>query len=231
MAEIKARQRKKADPGDRQVVLSARMFLYFAQQFDLQNRGVDGVLQDYHRKEQKLMRQLQPEEGAASAGPPLQSSPAPDDFADYMLETRMAAWTRLLLRDPNDGVLFITHSRPVLDHVLEYTPEAEEVLHVTGAVPTAENTVVDPVTADQRMAYFRQMAEAPKPPSRPGELPAFCRGIPAGMTLRIFRAPGQTPGDLFARCAGIKDRRRDGADPNNGVKNTLVAILDTIFLQ
>ena len=224
VAEIKARQRKKTDSADRQVVLSARMFLYFAQQFDLQNRGVDGVLQDYRQKEQKLMRQLQPEEGTALKGLSPGSSPASDDFADYMLETRMEAWTRLLLSDPHDGVLFITHSRSVLDHVLEYTPQAEEVLHVTGTGLAAENVVADPITADRRMAYFAQIVEDRTAPFRQGD-------IPAGLTLRIYRVSDQTPGDLFARCAGIKDRQRDAANQKNGVGNTLVAVLDTIFAQ
>ncbi len=231
VAEVKARQREKTAPAGRPAVLSARMFLYFAQQFDSQNRGVDGVLQDFAQKEERLMRELQPEEGGLPGGRLPEHSPPPDDFTDYMLETRMEAWTRLLLSDSQSSPFFVTHRRSVLEHVLEYAPEAEEVLHVSGTGPIAENVAADALKAQKRMADLTRIAADRTVSVRRGEVPAFWQDIPAGITLSIYRMAGRVPGELFARCAGIKERRADGAHGENEGWNTLIGLIEPSSAQ
>ncbi len=226
VAEIKAQGRKDTEPADQRKVMTARIFLYFAQQFDLQSRGVDGDLIDYQQRERNLIQQLQREEDALPEGRLQKPSVAPDDFADYMLDMRMEAWTRLLLSDPQRTALFITHRQAVLEHVLEFAPAAERILHVTGTVPAAEDASGDARQAEQRMAYFAQVAESRTPSVQKLETPAFLQGIPFGTTLSVYRVPGQTPGAFFARCAGIEDREAETAHPGAGVKNTLIAFIN-----
>jgi len=228
-AEIKARRGVKAQPGRNPALLAARMFLYFAQQFDSQKGGVDDVLQQCLRKEQSLMRQLQPQETGAAPADWSAASAHADDLDDYMLEARMEAWARLRLSDSQPASLFVTHRRSALEHVLEYAPQARKILEVTGSAPPAAPIAADALKVELRMQYLDRIARDPGIAARQEELPDFWQDLPSGMGLSIYCLSGLSQGDLFARCSAARDRQVDAGNGRTKDQNTLVGILDTFL--
>jgi hypothetical protein len=207
-------------------VLTARIFLYFAQEFDRQNHELTDDLNHHQQQEAELIRRLKMEEDSIAAE--FRNDPAqlPDPFSDYMIADRLAAWARIFCRDPDVSGLFVTHSAAVLEHLLDRASTAVRIMDLK-SIPSgkSENAAMKSWQARLALNLVRHLeqdqVDAGGESMEPLDLPAADNTV----SLSVYRVPDQTPYEFFARCADI-DRPLTDAPENTGqFKNTLIALV------
>ncbi len=211
---------KSSDP-----VLSSRIFLYFAQEFDQQSQELGHVLMESNQKEQDLIHELKNEEDALAAELKKEPGHIPDVDSDYLILGRLEAWTRLLLRDGQAPGLFVTHSTTVLEHLLDSAPTAEKILDFE-AIPRATDTGLAP-WQEQLMSYLSDIVEN-KWSTLSGEKASGIDIPPTEHTvsLKIYLVPDQNFPQFFCRGAGIKDSESDPVRLTAGGRNTLLGLVE-----
>jgi hypothetical protein len=227
VADIKAKLHRGANQKLPDPVLAARIFLYFAQEFDRQNQELACDLKNCHQKEADLIRQLKME--ADSLADELQKDAAhlPDPLADYMISDRLEAWSRIFLKDPNPSGLFVTHSPAVLDHLLDNSQTAAEVMHYDAIPLSNQKTAASKPWQESLILNFMRLAQDKPPASSEGadaqiEFPAAEETI----TLTAYLVPGQTPRNFFSRCARINPQDADDKGRPGSFNNTLIALVE-----
>jgi len=207
-------------------VLAARIFLYFAQEFDRQNHELALDLQRCGEQEADLIRQLKMEDDPVAGEfhiAPLQSS---GPFADYMISDRLEAWTRIFCRDPEAPGLFVTHSSAILEHLLERASTAARVMHFD-SIPLGQENSDAREPWQQKMALNLVRLAEGKPDEFSGESIEHLDWPPAhnSVSLSVYRVPHQTPCEFFTQCAGIIRTADNSVSSGNKVKNTLIALV------
>jgi hypothetical protein len=207
-------------------VLTARIFLYFAQEFDRQNHELTDDLNHHQQQEAELIRQLKMEEDPVAVE--FRNAPMnlPDPFADYMISDRLEAWTRIFCRDPEVSGLFVTHSAAVLDHLLDRTSTAARVMHLE-SLPLGKYKTAERETWQERLSLNlvrlveQNQIDASGDSMEPLDLPAADNTV----SLSVYRVPDQTPYEFFTRCAEIDWPVADGVDHQSNFSSTLIALV------
>ena len=208
-------------------LLAARLFLYFAQEFDRQNQEVARDLKRHRQQETELIRQLKMEDDSLSAEFQKEAGQAPDDSPDYMVLSRLEAWTRILLKDTDISGIFITHIPAVLQELLDKTPTAEELLHFE-SIPTCLTMAAELAPWRQKlMSDLAHIVEHRWSPTkeRPFDQPDFPTATNT-VSLSVYLAPDQMPRDFFSRCAQIQPPERQASCPGRNFKNTLIGLIE-----
>ncbi|MGB9439584.1 MAG: hypothetical protein WCB15_16675 [Desulfobacterales bacterium] len=208
-------------------LLEARLFLYFAQEFDRQNQELARDLKRHRQQETELIRQLKMEDDSLTGGFHKEEVPIPDDSADYMVLDRLKAWTRILLKDTDISGIFITQIPAVMQDLLDKTPSAEKLLSFE-TIPTG--TALSAELAPWRQKLVSNLAhivEHKWAPTtvRPCGQPDFPSAT-ATVALSVYLAPDEMPRDFFSRCAQIQPPDRNTACSGGGFKNTLVGLIE-----
>ena len=212
---------KSSDP-----VLAARIFLYFAQAFDQQSRELDHVLDEFQKKEQDLIRDLKMEEDALAAEFKKEPGHMPDVNTDYLIAERLEAWTRILFEDEQPPELFVTHSKAVLEQLLDNTPTAEKILEFE-AIPRLTTTVTEVAPWQEQLILYLSDIAREKNNVASG-FRAETLDIPTvndSVTLKIYLVPDQNYYQLFGRAAGIKNPESARMGPTAGAQNTLLGLV------
>ena len=226
VAEIKDQINGKPNTRNLEPTLMARIFLYFAQEFDRQNHELTKELARYDQAQTELIRQLKIEDDPLAgefASPPMHLTESRDDF---LIADRLEAWTHLFLQDAEASGLLITHSPAALAYLLD---------RVSNAVPVMQTGLVEPEnTSNQELADWRE-----KMVSR---INRFVRQKQDGSalaslhpteslvsknnnTLTVYQVPDQTPREVFMRCTRIGSSTADQANFYGEIRNTLVALI------
>ena len=213
---------KTSDP-----VSAAKIFLYFAQEFDRQNQELDRELDEYKQKEQDLIRNLKMEEDSFASGFNKEYSQMPDATGDYLISDRLQAWTRIFLSDTAAGGLLVTHSRAVLEQLLGSTPTAEKILHFE--LPPRAGKVTDEIKVwqAQLMSYLTRVVENkwPDPSNEPVEGMVF-QAAGKTVALSMYIVPAQPPNRFLSGCAEINRPVADPAHQKVRLKNTLIGLVE-----
>jgi len=212
---------RSADP-----VLSSRIFLYFAQQFDEKSQEIDHVLVESIKKEQDLIRDLKVEEDALAAELKKEHGPMPDVNTDYLISVRLEAWTRIFLKDRQPPGFFVTHSAAMLEQLLDRVPASEIILDLGAIPPSTAATAGFAPWQEKLMSYLSDIAEDKRPAASDDQAEGF--GIPAAensVSLKIYLLPDQNPFQFFCHAAGIDVPGADHARPTAGGRNTLLALV------
>lgn len=207
-------------------VLTARIFLYFAQEFDRQNHELTDDLNHHQQQEAELIRQLKMEEDPVAVE--FRNAPMnlPDPFADYMISDRLEAWTRIFCRDPEVSGLFVTHSAAVLDHLLDRASTAARVMHLE-SLPLGKYKTAERETWQERLSLNlvrlveQNQIDTSGDSMEPLDLPAADNTV----SLSVYRVPDQTPYEFFTRCAEIDWPVADGVDHQSNFSSTLIALV------
>ena len=224
--DIKENVAGKANTPLPDTVLTARIFLYFAQEFDRQNHELSDDLIHHQQREAALIRHLKMEEDPVAAEFSKDPVQLPDPFADYMISDRLAAWARIFCRDPDASGLFVTHSAAVLDHLLDRASTAARMMHLK-SIPSGktENAAIKSWQARLALNLVRYLEqdqiEVSDQSMEPLDLPAADNMV----SLSVYRVPDQTPYEFFARCAAIDWPRADAPEYTSQFKNTLIALV------
>jgi hypothetical protein len=227
VADIKEQVHGKPASRAPEPLLTARLFLYFAQEFDRQNQEVTRDLQRHRQQEAGLIRQLKMEEDSLTAEFQKEAVQIPDDSADYMVLDRLEAWTRILLKDTDISGIFITHIPAVLQELLDKTPTAEKLLHFE-SIPTCTAMTAESAPWRQKLvsdlAHIVEHKWVPTAgrPSDQSDFPAAANTV----SLSVYLAPDQMPRDFFSRYVQIQPPDRDTSCPGGSFKNTLIGLIE-----
>jgi len=208
-------------------LLEARLFLYFAQEFDRQNQELARDLKRHRQQETELIRQLKMEDDSLTAEFQKEALQIPDDSADYMVLDRLEAWTRILLKDTDISGIFITHIPAVLQELLDKTPTAEKLLHFESIpICTAMSAELAP-WRQKLVADLAHIVEHKWTPTagRPSDQPDFPTAAKT-VSLSVYLAPDQMPRDFFSHCAQIQPPDRDVSCPGGSFKNTIIGLIE-----
>jgi len=227
VADVKKQMNRSATEKLSNPVLAARIFLYFAQEFDQQSQELDHVLEGFRKKEQDLIRDLKMEEDALAAEFKMEPGHMPDANADYLIASRLAAWTRILLKDERPPELFVTHSMAVLEQLLDSAPTAELIWEFE-AIPRLTTATGELAPWQKKfMSYLfdiicNKIHETSGAKDMGFDIPAAENSV----SLKIYLVPGQNSSQLFCRSAGIQGPESDPTPPAAGGGNTLLGLVE-----
>ncbi|MBT8369354.1 MAG: hypothetical protein KJO34_00195 [Deltaproteobacteria bacterium] len=226
--DIKENITGSANPQIPDLVLTARIFLYFAQEFDRQHHELTDDLIHHQQQEAALIRQLKMEEDPVAAEFCNDPAQLPDPFSDYMIADRLAAWTRIFCRDPDVSGLFVTHSVAVLEHLLDRASTAARIMDFK-SIPSGkpENAAIKSWQARLALNLVRYLeqnqVDAGGESVEPLDLPAADNTV----SLSVYRVPDQTPYEFFARYADIDRPPADTPEHPSPFRNTLIALVQS----
>ncbi len=207
-------------------VLAARIFLYFAQEFDRQNHALTCELNRYDQQQAELIRQLQMEDDPVAGEFRKAPMQLPDSFADYMISDRLAAWTRIFCQEPEVSGLFVTHSPAILEHLLDRASTVSRVMRLE-SIPLGKAKNGKRESWQERLALnLARLVEHKQTASSDESIAQL--DLPAAentVSLSVYLVPDQTPHEFFTHCAEINWPAADGADCKSKFNNTLIALV------
>jgi hypothetical protein len=210
-----------------QPVLTAQIFLYFAQEFDRQNQALNRGLKLYRQKEADMMRQLKMETDSLADEYRGQEMHLPEISSEYMPLGRLEAWSRILLKDPQVSGLFVTHSPAVLEELLNRSPQAEKILQFE-SIPTCAPASAELAPWQHKLlADLDDMLEHQwtRDSGRWVDQPRFAAAENT-VSLIAYLVPNQTPREFFSHCAQIESPDSPMAGDDSRYKNTLIGLVE-----
>jgi hypothetical protein len=205
----------------------AKIFLYFAQEFDRQSQELDLELDEYNRQERDLIQKLKVEEDTLTDGLINNYSEMPDVSKDYLIDDRLLAWTRILLADTAPSGLLVTHNTAVAEQLLDCAQTAEKILYFDSIPLTDTGGDELKLWHDELMIYLSGIVEDKFPPSSNDKVEGIA--FPAAentVSLSLYLVPNQIPELLFARCAEINWPEADQPFPAGRLKHTLIGLVE-----
>ncbi|PIP37670.1 MAG: hypothetical protein COX20_00815 [Desulfobacterales bacterium CG23_combo_of_CG06-09_8_20_14_all_52_9] len=207
-SQVASLMKKGGNPGLSQkpedLVFRAALFLHMAQQYDIESFEVQKDLKSLARTEKKLFQSLT---GEASAHTKIDAFGL-DTPEDYMIPERLAAWARLFLHgvvpeDSDKTLVWVTHSRPAMEHLLELAPLSSRSVHLH-AIPTAKGRAEG--TDPWKESFQERLVKALEDPDFRISDPLVEASIPFGghrALLVTVHAVDESPSIFFGRAADL----------------------------
>ena len=210
-----------------EALLRARVFLEFAQEFDRQNAELQLELVDTDRRSEALLKNLTGQKENDPAPARLTAGLKSDDPGDYMPQDRLLAWARLFLKQPIESGFLVTTSPTIFDTLVENLVPNEKLLELNGLPTPGLND--DSLTA-WRKTFYRQIKNGIETEGSIAE-DDFARGplLPesaAQFKLTVYRLPGCTPSQLFARFLKSPIGGKNEFNLTLDIKNTLIGLIE-----
>jgi hypothetical protein len=214
--------KEKPDP-----MFNAKLFLHIAQEFDLQQKGLDEDLMDIDAMEYDFMKNLKWEDDDDHARAVAQRQWDNDDPGHYMTTERINAWASLMLQDSQISGLFITTSRTVLEHLIETVPEMEQVTCLD-VIPLGvdknetfsnwQNSLIKTIEMLATENWPVSMDDMASPPEISGK--------ETNVKLTVYIVPNKTPHECFADRVDTDVFQAGSAQTSTRFKNTLIGLVE-----
>ena len=213
---------EKPDP-----LFNAKLFLHMAQEFDLQQKGLDQDLMDIDAMEHDFMKNLKWEDDDDHARDVARRQWDKDDPGHYMTTERINAWASLMLQDSQAPGLFITTSRTVLEHLMDIVPEMAEVICLDAIPMGVDEDEALSNWQDSLMESLEMLATENWPIpmddiANPPEVPDWETNV----ELTICMVPNKTPYECFADCVETDVLQADSTKTSTRFKNTLICLIE-----
>jgi len=213
---------EKPDP-----LFQAKLFLHMAQEFDIENTGLDRELMEIEAMEEDFMKDLKGEDDDDQTRAIVRMVLEKDDPGHYMTKERLKAWALLMQQDPEVFGLIVTGSRAVAEHIIDSVPETVRVIRFDTVPVGAHKDEALVKWRDQLMESLETLATHPWPSemdntANPPEVP----GKESDVAFTLYIVPGKTLPEFFAECVGT-DVFRGGSKPGSAwFKNTLIGLVE-----
>ncbi|MGD8212995.1 MAG: hypothetical protein PVF32_24235 [Desulfobacterales bacterium] len=208
-------------------LFAARLFLYFAQEFDRQNQDVVRDLKRHRQQEAELIRQLKMEDDSLSTQFQKEEVQEPETSAGYLVSDRLGAWIRIFLEDTDISAIFITHIPTVLQELLDYMPTAQKLLSIK-SIPICLASTDSLAPWREQLLSDLALAVEDKWSTSPPRLPdqPIIRDAGETVSLRVYLLPDKLPRDFFSDYAHIHSTDRDVSLADGKFNNTLIGLVE-----
>ena len=197
-------------------VLNARIFLYFAQEFDKQNNDINQELFLCEELEQKFISDLMgPDKNNAAKNKIKQLLPNNSD--DFLMKQRINAWSRLFMHERESAPLFITTSRQAIEYLMDKTGGFEKILTIN-ADKLELGSFLDKID-DMSCKVWKASTT----------ISQCLQDIDSLVTetsnkLTFYIIPDKTPHEFFADCADIDISGIELSEEQKRVRNTILGL-------
>lgn len=181
-------------------LIDAALFLSLAQEFDTQQYAMDREMDAVQALERQMMQKISGRGGDAEDLLPETGAP-PISRRDYaflpeMIPQRVRAWALLALNDGDSPWLYVTRSRPVVEHLLDHFPEGD-VIYDQPLISAEKEPLIPPARMREMLQAMSVDAAEPaiEAPAKPGE------PVP-NVRLIIHRLSGVAPPDFLETLCG-----------------------------
>lgn len=207
-------------------LLQARLFLLMAQQFDVQNDGLDRDFDALMQMERSLYKELK----GLDEHLDIKSVPVEDRGA-RMTDARLSAWSRLFLADnpkpaPTASDIFVTDSPAVFEYLQELVPTLKPVFTIKDSGAFMGD---DPDAVSKRKkfnAFLEALAGQPETLVPEALAAKYVLSNPEnGGALTIAVAPYMSPAALFNTCLGAKTVADIGLCSDRHHQSTLIGLV------
>ncbi|UCD88973.1 MAG: hypothetical protein JSW04_11030 [Desulfobacterales bacterium] len=225
--DIKRQNREKPARKKPDVLFNARLFLQIAQEHDFQADVLRKDFLLFETMENNLMKNLKGEIDSPQMDIEPHPSVKTNDTGHYMTKERIAAWIHIMAHDDHLPGLFVTHSRSVIEHLLDTAPEAK-ILRNINDIPAAERRVEEPEKWHIRLMNTLEtiITDASlKSVKASMKTPAFIE-IESNKNLTFFIIPEISPRQFFSRYIEPTGSQPQDKRDMAHVKNTLIGWYD-----
>lgn len=188
VAEIRSEiMGQKSAPPEADPMFTARLFLHLAQEFDMQQIELNTDLKASELKRQKMFSELK---GDADTRLPPYEKFVSEDLGEYQTANRIVSWLRLQAAEKEPSPVFITTSRAVFEHALEFVP-GSEIVQIFESLPADASFQAVFQNYSDKLLESRQPS-AVAPPSMESFL-----AEDSGFTLTVAVLPTRSPAVLL----------------------------------
>ncbi len=223
-SDIMRRDPEKPSQEKSERLLHARLFLQVAQEHDLHHDALRLDLLSFEAMEQHLMKELHGEALTSSPDIDTYQSVAADDLGQYMAKERIDAWTHIMLHDHRQSGLFITHSRGVIEHLLDAAPEAKKLsgIDTTAAFENGSEP------KENRLLHQLEtiVADAASAATTAATAPPLFNEKDRKRALIFYIIPGLSPHQFFSRYMEVAARVPQNKRSMEPAQNTLIGWYD-----
>jgi hypothetical protein len=214
--------KEKPDP-----LFKAKLFLHMAQEFDLQQKGLDQDLMDIDAMEHDLMKNLKWEDDDDHARAVARRQWDKDDPGHFMTTERISAWVSIMLQDPQVPGLFITTSRAVLEHLIETVPEMEQMICLDAIPLVVDKNETFSNWQNSLIETLEMLAIEDWPVSMDDMAnPSEISGKETNVKLTVYIIPNKTPHECFADFVDTDVFQADSTKTSTRFKNTLIGLIE-----
>ncbi len=223
-SDIMRRDPEKPSQEKSERLLRARLFLQVAQEHDLQHDALRLDLLSFEAMEQHMIKELHGEILSSSPDIDTYQSVASEDLGQYMAKERIDAWTHIMLHDHRQSGLFITHSRAVIEHLLDAAPEAKKLsdIDATGAFENGSEP------KENRLLHQLEtiVADAASAATTAATAPPLFNEKDRKRALIFYIIPGLSPHQFFSRYMEAAARVSQNKRSMEPAQNTLIGWYD-----
>ncbi|MDZ7832372.1 MAG: hypothetical protein U5L07_11530 [Desulfobacterales bacterium] len=185
-SEILGTKTPQADPAP---MYTARLFLYLAQAFDMQQSTLHEELTASDRTRKQMFSDLK---GDAETRLPASEKHSPEDLGEYQTRNRITSWLRLAAVETGPVPALLTTSRAVFEHILEFVPNVQ-IAQTFDQGPPGE------AFKQALPDYWRELAEGQSPESITPPAATGLTAEAAQMQLTVAVLPASTPAELLEK--------------------------------
>lgn len=201
-------------------LLNARVFLHLAQEFDKQNNEIRQGLLLCEEIEQKLINDIMGiDKNNADQNKPNEF--LPDSSDNFMIEQRIAAWSKLFMHEKECAPLFITTSMHAIEYLTDKAGGAGRVFTINADKPEGDN-FLDTIN-DMARNVWEPSTTIPHIKTRSLQ-EADNLGMETSNRLTFYIIPDKTPHEFFAGCADIDLSGIDLAEEKKKIRNTILVL-------
>jgi hypothetical protein len=193
------------------ILLNSRIFLHFAQELDKKNYELNKEMSLLEKKQHHLFQNIiQITRGEEKTNDVRRT----DHVYDYMIIQRLKAWIHLSLNDLNPSSFFLTHSRQLIDYLIQSFPEMKKDVCTNITSFNNKNQIL---THIESLAKNEQNSEP---------VTLTLDSYKKNTELVLYMVPHKTPHDFFSCIIGGKNIIQDKNNPTNPYKNTVIGLID-----
>ncbi len=213
----------RADP-----LIDAALFLSLAQEFDCQQYAMDREMDAVQALERQMMEQISGDGGDLEDGSPIGAAPVvssrDQSISPEMILQRVRAWALLALGAGDASWLYITPSKPVVDHILDLLPDGAEIYSQTLAFTGKASAV----SSNQMREMVRALNLDPDSAALV-ESEGSDQNVPAPQwRLTIYRFPDHAPRAFLRTLGGMdavaEDERQQADEPSHTLFGLVAAV-------
>ena len=227
ISDVKKSSRSTSAEADFDPLLSAQVFLDFAQEFDRQSAEINQDLSDSERHSRDLFKQISGEKDNDLPATPLGAGIQVEDPCEYMALGRLHAWIRLFMIDPVDSGLLITSSPTVFNHLIDNLTASQKVMQAEGLPVMDAN---DDAAVFWRDSLLKRMKQLIENRGGPGEHISANIPLPqdqrSNVRLTLYLVPGAGAVDTFFRVLGDQKVESYRTNQKAEFSHTLIGLID-----